>query len=87
LSRSLALHDSQLSFYDFSRLGDPAALRAGFRGALDLAGAQVRDPQAAVDEGAVAFLLNIDLSWAVHRANSSSGAPVLESTSTADSAD
>lgn len=87
LSRSLALRDDQLSFYDFSRFGDPAALKAEFRRALDQAGAHARDPHAVVEEGAIAFQLNIELSRAVKQAVASGAAPALNPTADADSCD
>jgi heme oxygenase (biliverdin-producing, ferredoxin) len=65
LERSLELRPSELSFYDFPRFADLAALKADYRKALDQAGAQASDPQAVVEEGAIAFSLNIDLSCAV----------------------
>ena len=65
LARSLQLRPSELTFYDFPRFGDLEALKAGYREALDLAGARATDPNAIVEEGAIAFSLNIDLSCAV----------------------
>jgi heme oxygenase len=65
LSRSLQLKPSELSFYDFPRFSDVAALKADYRSALDQAGVLVTDPQIVVEEGAIAFSLNIDLSCAV----------------------
>jgi heme oxygenase (biliverdin-producing, ferredoxin) len=70
LSRSLALGDSELSFYDFTGLGDPDALKTDFRLALDHAGTRAGDSAVVVEEGAIAFQLNIDLSWAVRDATS-----------------
>jgi heme oxygenase len=68
LARSLELRSSELSFYDFPRFSNLDALKAGYRKALDRAGAQVRDGDAVVEEGAVAFTLNIELSCAVQSA-------------------
>jgi heme oxygenase (biliverdin-producing, ferredoxin) len=65
LERSLDLRPSELSFYDFPRFTDLAALKADYRKSLDQAGAFASDPQAVVEEGAIAFSLNIDLSCAV----------------------
>jgi len=65
LERSLELRPSELSFYDFPRFIDLAALKADYRKALDEAGALAPDPQAVIEEGAIAFSLNIDLSCAV----------------------
>jgi heme oxygenase len=68
LARSLELRPSELSFYDFPRFTDLDALKAGYRMALDRAGALARDGHAIVEEGAVAFTLNIGLSCAVQSA-------------------
>lgn len=65
LERSLELRPSELSFYNFPRFVDLAALKADYRNALDQAGALAPDPQAVIEEGAIAFSLNIDLSCAV----------------------
>lgn len=65
LARSLDLKPDELTFYDFPRFSDLAELKADFRNALDAAGARATDPQAVVEEGAIAFSLNIDLSCAV----------------------
>ena len=65
LARSLDLRPSELSFYDFSRFSDLDALKADYRQALDSAGAHAADPQMLIEEGAIAFSLNIDLSCAV----------------------
>jgi len=61
----LELEPSELSFYDFPRFADLAALKTDYRKALDQAGALASDPQAVVEEGAIAFSLNIDLSCAI----------------------
>jgi heme oxygenase len=68
LTRSLELWPDQLSFYDFPRYGDLTKLKASYREALDRAGVLTRDPEAVVEEGALAFTLNIDLSCAVQAA-------------------
>lgn len=65
LARSLDLQPSELSFYDFSRFPDLEALKADYRQALDNAGTLAADPQMVIEEGAIAFSLNIDLSCAV----------------------
>ncbi len=65
LARSLNLKPAELTFYDFPRFSDLAALKTDFRNALDTVGAHATDPQAIVEEGAIAFSLNIDLSCAV----------------------
>jgi heme oxygenase len=68
LARSLALRPSELSFYDFPKYPDLAALKSAYREALDLAGRQAGDLKTVVEEGALAFTLNIDLSRAVQAA-------------------
>ena len=68
LERSLALRPAELSFYDFPRYPDLAALKAAYRDALDRAGALAGEQDAVVEEGALAFTLNIDLSCAVQAA-------------------
>ena len=65
LTRSLELRPSELSFYDFPRFCDLTELKTGYRKALDQAGAHASDPDLVVEEGAIAFSLNIDLSCAV----------------------
>ncbi|MCG6204824.1 biliverdin-producing heme oxygenase [Rhodopseudomonas sp. HC1] len=67
LEKSLGLGPRELTHYDFSSIGEPAALKAGYRQALDLAGAAAADPDAIIAEGAVAFECNIALSIAVQR--------------------
>ncbi len=68
LARSLELQPAELSFYDFPRYPDLAALKTEYRAALDRAGNLVGEPEAIVEEGALAFRLNIDLSRAVQAA-------------------
>lgn len=65
LARSLGLRPRELLFYDFSRFPDLDALKVSYREVLDRAGRLVSDPQAVVEEGAIAFSLNIGLSCAV----------------------
>jgi heme oxygenase len=65
LIHSLELQPDELSFYDFQRFSDLDALKADYRKSLDQAGALAADPHAVVEEGAIAFSLNIDLSCAV----------------------
>jgi heme oxygenase (biliverdin-producing, ferredoxin) len=68
LTRSLELRPSELTFYDFPRFSNLAALKDGYRKALDQAGARAPDPDVVVEEGAIAFSLNIELSCAVQSA-------------------
>ena len=67
LARSLALNPEQLAFYDFPGFSDLAALKKDYRDSLDRAGNASSIPAAVVEEGAIAFALNIDLSLAVQR--------------------
>ena len=67
LARSLAISDEQLAFYDFPGFSDLAALKKDYREELDRAGTAASIPEAIVEEGAIAFALNIDLSLAVQR--------------------
>lgn len=68
LHRSLGLPSSSLTFYDFPLVEDLGGLRASYRAAIDQAGREIADPDAVVEEAALAFQLNIDLSDAVLRA-------------------
>jgi heme oxygenase len=68
LARSPGLRPDQLSFYDFAQYSDLGALKADYRKALDQAGTLAADTQAVIEEGAIAFSLNIDLSCAVQAA-------------------
>ena len=65
LTRSLGLQPAELSFYQFPGHPDLTALKAAYRETLDQAGASAPDPQDVIEEGAIAFSLNIDLSCAV----------------------
>ncbi len=67
LARSLELSYEQLTFYDFPGFPDLAVLKKDYRSALDRAGTAASIPAAIVEEGAIAFSLNIDLSLAVQR--------------------
>lgn len=68
LIKKPGLKPAEVSFYDFPDYDDLPTLKADYRDALDQAGTLVADPQAVIDEGMVAFQLNIDLSWAVQNA-------------------
>jgi len=76
LARSLELRPGELSFYDFQRFSDLDALKAQYRKALDQAGARASDPHAVIEEGAIAFSHNIDLSRAVEAAASHGAATI-----------
>lgn len=68
LARSPGLQPAELTFYDFPRFSDLDALKADYRKALDHAGVVAADRRAVVEEAAIAFSLNIDLSCAVQSA-------------------
>ncbi|GAB1717021.1 MAG: heme oxygenase [Nitrobacter sp.] len=65
LARSLDLLPVELSFYDFSVIDDVQAFKADYRAAIDRAGDVSEDFDAIVEEGALAFELNIALSVAL----------------------
>ncbi|MGT2435204.1 biliverdin-producing heme oxygenase [Bradyrhizobium betae] len=75
LARTLELRPSELTFYDFAH-SDLEVLKADYRRALDDAGATAPDSQIVVEEGAIAFSMNIDLSCAVEAAAPHEPAPV-----------
>jgi heme oxygenase len=68
LARSPGLQPAELTFYDFPRFSDLDALKVDYRKALDHAGIVATDRRAVVEEAAIAFSLNIDLSCAVQAA-------------------
>jgi heme oxygenase len=68
LARTLKLRPPELTFYDFPHVSDLEVIKASYRKALDEAGATAPDPQVVVEEGAIAFSMNIDLSCAVEAA-------------------
>ena len=72
--KALDLQPNELSFYDFSKFSDPAALKTDYRLAIDRAGDAATDLPAVIEEGALAFSLNIALAEAVEQA---AGAPAL----------
>ncbi|HEY0235972.1 MAG TPA: biliverdin-producing heme oxygenase [Afipia sp.] len=74
LAKALDLKPNELSFYDFSKFSDPEALKTDYRLAIDRAGDAVSDVPGVIEEGALAFSLNIALAEAVQQA---AGAPVL----------
>ena len=67
LSRTLGLEEDSLSFYRF-QVPDMDVLRARYRAAIDTAGVSLTDERAVVEEAALAFESNIDLSRAVAHA-------------------
>src|SRR6201996_270531 len=65
LARSLDLPPAALSFYDFPSISDMAAFKSEYRAAIDRAGDESEDFDAIVEEGVLAFELNIELSVAL----------------------
>jgi heme oxygenase (biliverdin-producing, ferredoxin) len=62
LARSLNLPASALSFYEFPAIADVVAFKSEYRDAIDRAGDESDDFDGTVEEGALAFELNIQLS-------------------------
>jgi heme oxygenase len=65
LATLLNLPPEALSFYDFPAIADIAAFKSEFRAAIDRAGDESGDFDAIVEEGTLAFELNIELSVAL----------------------
>ena len=65
LARSLDLPPAALTFYDFPAISDIAIFKSEYRAAIDRAGDESGDFDAIVEEGVLAFQLNIDLSIAL----------------------
>ncbi len=68
LAKSLALGSATLAFYDFPGISDVEAFKADYRDRLDAAADEFADVDGLLDEAAMAFQLNIDLSQAVQTA-------------------
>ncbi len=68
LVKALDLKPEELSFYDFTSIADPDLLKTDYRLAIDRAGDAIDDPHAVIEEGALAFTLNIALSEEVQQA-------------------
>jgi heme oxygenase (biliverdin-producing, ferredoxin) len=68
LVRSLGLKACCLAFYDFPLIGDIKAFKADYRQAINRSAAEMPDLDGVIEEGAVAFQLNIEVSEAVHEA-------------------
>jgi heme oxygenase len=69
LTKALDLKPNETSFYDFSKFSDPVALKTDYRLAIDRAGDAVSDLGSVIEEGALAFSLNIALSEEVQQAS------------------
>ncbi len=65
LGKSLSLEAGALAFYDFPDIVEAADFKAAFRDAIDFAGARMYDVDGVVEEAAISFQLNIDLSIAI----------------------
>ncbi|MBC8068161.1 MAG: biliverdin-producing heme oxygenase, partial [Deltaproteobacteria bacterium] len=68
VSESLGLDASALSFYAFPGIDDVASFAGVYRATIDALGARLATPNAVIEEAALAFSLNIELSDAVARA-------------------
>jgi heme oxygenase len=68
LARLLGLGPAALSMYEFPLIPNSRAFTAEYRIRLDLAGQEIDDADAVVDEAVTAFRLNIELSEAVQAA-------------------
>jgi heme oxygenase len=68
LARLLGLGPEALSLYEFPLIPDPRAFTAEYRTRLDLAGQEIDDAEAVVEEAVTAFRVNIALSEAVQAA-------------------
>jgi heme oxygenase len=64
---------AMLSFYDFPAIADLDAFRRDYRAAIDRAGGELADAEPVVEEAALAFSLNIELSEAVLEAQAERG--------------
>lgn len=67
LNRSLGLGPEALSFYAFPGIRDLPEFRLRYRQAIDQAGLTIADLNSVVEEAALAFQMNIDLSQAALR--------------------
>jgi len=68
LVRSLRLQPRCLGFYDFPLIRDIKTFKAEYRQAINRSAAEMADLDGVVEEGAVAFQLNIELSEATRQA-------------------
>lgn len=68
LVMSLGLEPAALSFYDFPDIPDLEGFKAKYRDAIDTAALETGDSESILDEAAVAFQLNIDVSEGVQAA-------------------
>lgn len=65
LARSLDLEPCTLAFHDFPLIDDLQRFKVDYRQAFDRAALEIVDIEAVVDEAAVAFRLNIEVSEAI----------------------
>jgi heme oxygenase (biliverdin-producing, ferredoxin) len=68
LARSLGLEHRGLSFYDFPDIGDQDSFKMAYRDALNRAAYEITYVAAVIEEAAVSFQLNIEVSIAVQEA-------------------
>lgn len=65
LTRSLGLGPRTLSFHDFPEIADLQGFKTDYRQAFDRAALEIVDVGSVVDEAAIAFRLNIEVSKAI----------------------
>lgn len=65
LTRSLSLGPRTLSFHDFPEIADLQSFKISYRQSFDRAALEIVDVEGVVDEAAVAFRLNIEVSKAI----------------------
>ncbi len=65
LARAPGLGPRSLGFYDFPAIADAEGFKAAYRQSLDRAALGIEDREAVIEEAAIAFELNIEVSLAV----------------------
>jgi heme oxygenase len=68
LGQSLGLEADALSFFDFPGIADMSQFKADYRSAIDLSAPEIADIGPVIEEAAIAFDLNIQVSGAVRQA-------------------
>lgn len=68
LARSLGLDERALAYYAFPEIADLSAFKGAYRDAVDRAALEITGIENVIEEAAIAFHLNIDLSVAVKAA-------------------
>jgi heme oxygenase len=68
LGQSLGLESNALTFFDFPGIADMSQFKADYRSAIDLSAPEIADVGPVIEEAAIAFNLNIQVSEAVRQA-------------------